>query len=54
MGVWTMPRYDRNYISRRARELGFVRDTLEKVIRLADILQMLNTNPTVAKAINKA
>ena len=51
MGVWTMPRYDRNYISRRARELGFVRDTLEKVIRLADILQMLNTNPILKNSL---
>ena len=46
-----MPRYDRNHISRRARELGFVRDTLEKVIRLADILLMLNTNPLLKKSV---
>jgi predicted nucleotidyltransferase component of viral defense system len=38
-------RYDKNYISKRASELGFVRDTLEKVYRLADILEYLNTEP---------
>jgi predicted nucleotidyltransferase component of viral defense system len=37
--------YDKGYISRRASEFGFVRDTLEKVYRLADILEYLNTDP---------
>ena len=37
--------YDKNYISKRASELNFVRDTLEKAYRLADILEYLNTNP---------
>lgn len=36
--------YDKNYISKRASELNFVRDTLEKAYRLADILEYLNTN----------
>lgn len=40
-----MFRYDKNYIQKRAKELGFVRDTLEKVYRLADVLEYLNTNP---------
>jgi predicted nucleotidyltransferase component of viral defense system len=38
-------KYDKNYISKRASEYGFVRDTLEKVYRLADILEYLNTEP---------
>lgn len=40
-----MSNYDINYLGNKAKELGFVRDTLEKVIRLADILEYLNTNP---------
>lgn len=30
-----------------AEELGFIKDTLEKVTRLADILEYLNTNPVL-------
>lgn len=30
--------YDKNFLGRKAKELGFVRDTFEKVCRLADIL----------------
>jgi len=37
--------YDKSYIAKRATELGFIRDTLEKVYRLADVLEYLNTNP---------
>jgi predicted nucleotidyltransferase component of viral defense system len=37
--------YDKRYIAKKASELGFVRDTLEKVYRLADILEYFNTNP---------
>ena len=40
-----MPNYDIVYLGKKAEELGFVRDTLEKVTRLADILEYLNTNP---------
>lgn len=36
--------YDKNYIAKRATELGFIRDTLEKVYRLADVLEYLNTS----------
>lgn len=31
-------------LSAKAKELNFVRDTVEKVLRLADILDYLNTN----------
>ena len=40
-----MFKYDKSYISKRASEFGFARDTLEKVYRLADILEFLNTEP---------
>lgn len=36
---------DRKWLSKVAVEEGFVRDTLEKVYRLARILQYLNSNP---------
>lgn len=36
--------YDKGYLSRKAQQHGFVRDTLEKVIRLKEILEYINTN----------
>ena len=42
-----MFKYDKSYISKRASEFGFARDTLEKVYRLADILEFLNTEPNL-------
>ncbi len=39
-----MSDYDLIYIGRKATELGFIRDTLEKVYRLADVLEYCNTN----------
>lgn len=42
-----MYNYDKNYISKRAFEFGFIRDTLEKVYRLADILEFLNNEPKI-------
>lgn len=40
-----MYNYDKNYISQRAFKFGFIRDTLEKVYRLADILEYINSDP---------
>lgn len=37
--------YTKDELAAKANELNFVRDTLEKVLRLADILEYLNTNP---------
>jgi len=37
--------YDKNYIAQRATDFGFIRDTLEKVYRLADILEHINSDP---------
>lgn len=43
--------YDINYLGKKAEELGFVRDTLEKITRLADILEYLNTNPILKDSL---
>lgn len=40
-----MSSYDLDFLGKRSAELGFVRDTFEKVARLADVLEYLNTNP---------
>lgn len=34
-----MIQFDKNTIGRQSKELGFVRDTFEKVCRLADVLK---------------
>lgn len=36
-----MIQFDKNTIGRQAKELGFVRDTFEKVCRLADVLKFI-------------
>jgi predicted nucleotidyltransferase component of viral defense system len=41
--------YDKVFLGRKAKELGFNRDTLEKVTRLYDILRFLNTIPLLKK-----
>ena len=46
-----MYNYDKIYIAKRAAELGFIRDTLEKVYRLADILEYFNTNPILKDSL---
>lgn len=46
-----MSNYDIIYLGKKAEELGFVRDTLEKVTRLADILEYLNTNPILKNSL---
>lgn len=46
-----LSRYDIIYLGKKAEELGFVRDTLEKVTRLADVLEYLNTNPVLKKSL---
>lgn len=42
---------DRKWLSRIAAEEGFVRDTLEKVYRLVEILQYINSNPLMMKCL---
>jgi len=43
--------FDLVYLGEKAVELGFVRDTLEKVYRLVDILEYLNTNPILKDSL---
>lgn len=38
-------KYDSNVLSKKALELGVVRNTLEKVIRLSEVLRFINTQP---------
>lgn len=40
-----MYKYNKTFFDRMAAETGFIRDNLEKVFRLCDILQYLNENP---------
>lgn len=44
-------RYDIVYLGKKAEELGFIRDTLEKVTRLSDILDYMNSNPILKKSL---
>jgi len=46
-----LPDYDKRKLGKQAQELGFVRDTLEKVYRLAEVLKYLNTNPLPKNAL---
>jgi len=41
--------YDKVFLGSKAKELGFNRDTLEKVTRLHDILRFMNTMPLLKK-----
>lgn len=44
-----MTQFDRVKLGRKAGELGFVRDTFEKVCRLADILKFLENDALLSK-----
>ena len=46
-----MMHLDRLTLGRMARELGFVRDTLEKVCRLANVLKFMETDELLSEAI---
>lgn len=46
--IWNkviMSLYSKSDLEKLAKESGFIRDNLEKVIRLNDILIYFNTNP---------
>lgn len=47
-----MLKYESIYIGQKATEYGFVRDTLEKVLRLADVLYFLNTHPVLKQTLS--
>src|SRR5690554_4100913 len=51
MGVLLLSSFDLVYLGEKAVELGFVRDTLEKVYRLVDILEYINTNPILKDSL---
>lgn len=44
-----MSKYDKAYLAKRSLETGFIRDNLEKVYRLVDVLQYINTNPLLSE-----
>lgn len=46
-----MMQLDRMTLGRMAKEMGFVRDTLEKVCRLADVLKFMEENDLLSKSI---
>lgn len=46
-----MMQLDRLTLGRMAKEMGFVRDTLEKVCRLADVLKFMESDELLSKAI---
>lgn len=46
-----MMQYDRITLGRQAKELGFVRDTLEKVCRLADVLSFMEKDPLLSDSL---
>lgn len=46
-----MLQYDRIMLGRQAKELGFVRDTFEKVCRLADVLAFMETDSLLSECL---
>lgn len=42
---------DRMTLGRMAKDMGFVRDTLEKVYRLADVLKFMEEDELLSKSI---
>ena len=46
-----MYRYDKSYFEKQAKETGFIRDNLEKVYRLVDILEYINQNPLLKDSL---
>jgi len=43
--------YDKRKLGKQARELGFIRDTLEKVFRLSEILKYINSDPLLRESL---
>ena len=46
-----MMQFDRMTLDKKARELGFVRDTFEKVCRLADVLDFIQKDVLLSNAL---
>ena len=47
-----MLKYSKAELNRQAKELGFVRDTFEKVCRLADVLTFMESDPLLADSLS--
>lgn len=43
-----MSLYSKTDLDKIAKESGFIRDNLEKIIRLVDVLNYFNTNPLLS------
>ncbi len=48
-----MTQFDRLTLGRQAKELGFVRDTFEKVCRLADVLSFMESDPVLSDTLKR-
>jgi predicted nucleotidyltransferase component of viral defense system len=46
-----MPKYDKLTLSQQAQELGFNRDTFEKVCRLSSVLSFIQTDPILGECL---
>ena len=46
-----MMQFDRVMLGRMAKELGFVRDTFEKVCRLSSVLEFMNGDAFLSKTL---
>ena len=46
-----MKQFDRITLGRHAKELGFVRDTFEKVCRLVDVLSFISADPALSESL---
>ena len=46
-----MMQFDRISLGRKAKELGFVRDTFEKVCRLADVLSFMESDALLSDTL---
>ena len=46
-----MMQFDRISLGRQAKELGFVRDTFEKVCRLADVLSFMERDALLSDTL---
>lgn len=43
--------YSKAELAEKAKELNFIRDTLEKVVRLTEILGYINSNPLMKRRL---
>jgi len=43
--------FDKRLIGKQAQELGFVRDTFEKTLRLAGIMNIIGNDPFLSEAL---